>query len=124
MVGPLMGQTVVIGFAIYLLALLIAPLIAAFRVGVRAALTMALAETGIVVASWLAIPIVIMLVEMLAAGRAPPPGSIGMLYESVAIAVQWSMLHLLAIPMLSIVTSLLLAWVGLALRAIWRGLRG
>jgi hypothetical protein len=32
------------------------------------------------------------------------------------------MLYLLAMPLLSIVAGLLLAWLGLALRAIWRGL--
>lgn len=112
-----------IGFAIYLLALLLAPLIAAFRVGVGAALRMAFAEVVIVVASWLLIPVFVILANVLLERRENFAGVISVLNESITLAVLGSMLYLLAIPLLSIVAGLLLAWVGLAFRAIWRGLQ-
>ena len=113
-----MSQMTVIAFAIYLLALLLAPLIAAFRLGVGAALRMAAIEVGLVVASWLLISFGFSFVTMLIQGT-----GVASWYEESLAVVGFGWPLLLAIPLLSILAALTLAWVGLALRAIWRGLR-
>jgi hypothetical protein len=52
----------IVGFTIYLIALLIAPPIAAIRAGFSAAMRMVLFETVMVVGAWLLISVVVALV--------------------------------------------------------------
>jgi hypothetical protein len=118
-----MDVMVSISFMIYLAALLLAPLIAAFYAGLGAALRMAVAEVVIVIAAWLLIAPTLALWGEDQLGTLFVENSGSPFIYIMAAATTGAMYLLLLIPLQTVLAGLAAAALGCVARAALQRLR-